>query len=56
MQILNGKIVFISGASSGIGKACAAGFASAGAHLILCAKNIERVNEVAIYKEKVNLH
>jgi len=47
MQILKEKIVFISGASSGIGKACAEGFASAGAHLILCARNIESINEVA---------
>ena len=47
MKILKEKIVFISGASSGIGKACAEGFASAGAHLILCARNIESVNEVA---------
>ena len=47
MKILAGKIIFISGASSGIGKACAEGFASAGAHLILCARNIEKVRELA---------
>ena len=45
--MLKEKIVFISGASSGIGKACAEGFASAGAHLILCARNIEKVKEIA---------
>lgn len=47
MQILKGKIIFISGASSGIGKACAESFASAGAHLILCARNIEKIREIA---------
>ncbi|WP_378954931.1 SDR family oxidoreductase [Pelosinus sp. sgz500959] len=47
MENLQGKIVFISGASSGIGKACAEGFAQAGAHLILCARSIEKVEEIA---------
>ena len=47
MKILKDKIVFISGASSGIGKACAEVFAGAGAKLILCARNIEKVNEIA---------
>lgn len=47
MQRLREKIVFISGASSGIGKACAEAFASAGAHLILCARSIEKINEAA---------
>ena len=48
MQKLKDKIVFISGASSGIGKACAEFFAQAGAHLILCARNIEVVREIAL--------
>jgi len=47
MQILKNKIVFISGASSGIGKACAESFAKAGAHLILCARNFEQIKEIA---------
>lgn len=47
MEILKGKIVFISGASSGIGKACAENFANAGAHLILCARDIEKIREIA---------
>lgn len=41
------KLVFISGASSGIGKACAAAFAQAGAKLILCARNQEALQEIA---------
>lgn len=47
MQVLRDKIVFISGASSGIGKACAELFAKAGAHLILCARSLEKVKELA---------
>jgi len=47
MKILKDKIIFISGASSGIGKACAEAFAIAGAHLILCARNIEKIKEIA---------
>ena len=47
MQMVKEKIVFISGASSGIGKACAEAFANAGAHLILCARCIEKLQETA---------
>ncbi len=43
---LKDKIVFITGASSGIGEACAKEFAMLGAKLILCARNIEKLNEV----------
>lgn len=47
MQTLKDKIVFISGASSGIGQSCAEVFAQAGARLILCARNIEKVRQIA---------
>lgn len=47
MSILKGKIIFISGASSGIGEACAEAFALAGAKLILCARNIEKIKQIA---------
>ncbi|AIF50534.1 SDR family NAD(P)-dependent oxidoreductase [Pelosinus sp. UFO1] len=47
MKTLQNKIVFISGASSGIGKACAELFAQAGAKLILCARSVEKVQEIA---------
>jgi 3-hydroxy acid dehydrogenase/malonic semialdehyde reductase len=46
MKVLENKIVFISGASSGIGKACAELFAQAGAKLILCARSVEKVQEI----------
>lgn len=44
---LNGKCIFITGASSGIGAACAKKFASAGANLLLCARRLELVDELA---------
>lgn len=47
MKTLQNKIVFISGASSGIGKACAELFAQAGAKVILCARSVEKVQEIA---------
>lgn len=47
MQSLKDKIVFISGASSGIGKACAELFAKAGAHLILCARSLDKIEDLA---------
>ncbi len=46
MNILKNKIVFISGASSGIGKACAELFAQAGAKLILGARSVEKLQEI----------
>jgi serine 3-dehydrogenase len=47
MTSLQGKIVFITGASAGIGEACAGAFAAQGAHLLLCARRLERVEALA---------
>jgi 3-hydroxy acid dehydrogenase / malonic semialdehyde reductase len=44
---MKGKIVFITGASAGIGEACAGAFAAAGARLILSARRTERLANVA---------
>ncbi len=44
---LTGKIVLVTGASSGIGEACARAFADAGAKLILAARRHERLQALA---------
>src|SRR5580704_13289358 len=45
--MLNNKIVFITGASSGIGAACARYFARAGANLLLCARRLDLLQKLA---------
>lgn len=54
MQNLEGKIVLITGASSGIGEACAKQFAKLKANLILVARRYERLNALAAQLEKDN--
>jgi NADP-dependent 3-hydroxy acid dehydrogenase YdfG len=44
---LKGKNVFITGASSGIGKACATAFAREGSNLLLAARRKERIDTLA---------
>jgi 3-hydroxy acid dehydrogenase/malonic semialdehyde reductase len=44
---LKGRTVFVTGASSGIGEACAFGFAALGARLLLCARRLDRLSAVA---------
>jgi 3-hydroxy acid dehydrogenase/malonic semialdehyde reductase len=46
MGKLQGKIVFITGASAGIGAACARAFAQEGVRLLLAARRIDRLNEM----------
>ena len=43
---LRGKVAFITGASSGIGAACAGSFARAGARLLLAARRNDRLQEM----------
>ena len=52
MSLLKGKITFITGSSSGIGKACAEVFAKEKSNLILTARRIERVKALAKKLEK----
>jgi NADP-dependent 3-hydroxy acid dehydrogenase YdfG len=47
MVTLKNKIVFITGASSGIGKSCAYAFAKEGANLIISSRRINLVNDIA---------
>lgn len=59
MGNLKDKCVFISGASSGIGAACAKYFAKAGAKLLLCARQIEQLQIYAAQLRKefnVDIH
>lgn len=44
---LKNKIVFITGVTSGIGKACAFEFAKEGANLILCARRAEKLQQLS---------
>jgi serine 3-dehydrogenase len=54
MSLLKGKITLITGASSGIGKACAEVFAKEKSNLILTARRIERLKSLANKLEKQN--
>lgn len=47
MSILHDRVVVITGASSGIGEACAIGFAEKGARLVLAARRAERIDSLA---------
>jgi 3-hydroxy acid dehydrogenase/malonic semialdehyde reductase len=47
MSPLADSIVFITGASAGIGRACATAFAAEGAHLILAGRRAGRLDELA---------
>ena len=49
---LKGRVAVITGASSGLGKQMAEGFASAGADLVIMARRIERLEELKIKLEE----
>lgn len=51
MVQLNNITVLITGASAGIGRACARAFASCGARLILAARRTERLEQLALELE-----
>ncbi|MBT8377770.1 MAG: SDR family NAD(P)-dependent oxidoreductase [Ignavibacteria bacterium] len=47
MNSLNGKTIFITGASSGIGKACAEIFAKEKSNLVLTGRRVERIKNIS---------
>jgi 3-hydroxy acid dehydrogenase/malonic semialdehyde reductase len=47
MNSLENKVVFITGASAGIGRSCATAFAREGAKLILAARRLKKLEELA---------
>lgn len=47
LDILKGRVAVVTGASSGIGEACALGYANAGARVVLAARRLERLEALA---------
>lgn len=43
LDLLKGRVVIVTGASSGIGEACALGYAKAGAKVVLAARRVDRL-------------
>lgn len=59
MQSLHNKFVLISGASSGIGRACAEEFSTYGSNLILLARRMDRLQQLKeriLKKHSVEIH
>ena len=48
---MKNKVIIITGASSGIGEACAYAFAQQGARLVLAARNIDKLTQVKLHCE-----
>ena len=48
MHSMKNKVIFITGASSGIGRSCARAFAEIGARLILAARRLQRLEDLAV--------
>lgn len=52
MEAIKGRVVFITGASSGIGEGCARAFAAVGGKLLLAARRIDRLVSLKNHLEK----
>ncbi|MBK5283813.1 MAG: SDR family NAD(P)-dependent oxidoreductase, partial [Bacteroidia bacterium] len=55
MKSFSGKVVIITGASSGIGKACVFALANAGANVVLAARNVEELNNISNQLSALNV-
>lgn len=55
LQALRGKVVLITGASSGLGEACARAFYMAGCKLVLCARRSAELKRVKAELEKLTV-
>lgn len=53
MSSIKNKLILITGASSGIGEACAKLFAAHGAKLLLCARRKDRIDKLASELQKL---
>jgi serine 3-dehydrogenase len=52
MYSLKDKVVFITGASSGIGRSCARAFAAEGARVLMCGRRADRLKDFAAELKK----
>ncbi|MCX7676632.1 MAG: SDR family oxidoreductase [Alteraurantiacibacter sp.] len=53
MSILKGRVAVVTGASSGIGKACALGFVEKGAKVVLAARRVDRLADLVALIESM---
>jgi 3-oxoacyl-[acyl-carrier protein] reductase len=47
MPVLNGRVAIVSGASAGIGRACAQRYAEEGASVVICARRMDRLEALS---------
>ena len=53
---LSGKVAIVTGGGRGLGQQIATAFAEAGAHVVVCSRNVEACEEVSGSLEKLGVH